>query len=432
MRSSIFLLLAFSSCALGNDLSWIDQSARESAAANESCKAREYAACRDHLLQLRDLLDGRADVVYRLAKVEAALGHRAAALEALAVFADTGLTFADPASEPEFAPLHGEPRFRDALTKIAAARKPVSSSRIFTTLPENDLIAEDIAYDSVNRQFYVSSVRHRKILAVGMDGRAHDFIAESQPNIWAILALGVDARRRLLWASTAAMAEGLGYTAADEGRSALLKYSLDSHALIKRYDLPRDAAHALGDMTLTSAGDVFVSDGQGAVYWVDHAKDTIDLLVGPGTFRSPQTPALTPDGARLFVPDYTRGIGIVDLGTNHISLLGHAASLSLAGIDGLYLSGTNMIAIQNGTGPERLIRMRLDRDLTRVTNWETLEANWAGLGDPTHGVVVDGEFYFIANSGWDVLGANGALQPGKTFTVPSIRRLAFDPGQAAR
>jgi len=432
MRSSISLLLAFTSWALGNDLSWIDQSARESVAANQSCKAREYAACREHLLQLRDLLDGRGDIVYRLAKVEAALGHRAAALEALAVFGDMGLTFADPASDPEFAPLRGAPRFRAALTKIAAARKPVSRSRIFTTLPENDLIAEDIAYDSVTRQFYVSSVRHRKIFAVGMDGRAHDFIAEGQPNIWAILALGVDARRRFLWASTAALAEGLGYTAADEGRSALLKYSLDSRTLIKRYDLPRDAAHDLGDMTLTPAGDVFVSDGEGAVYWVDHAKDAIEILVGPGKFQSPQTPALAPDGGRLFVPDYARGIGIVHLGTKRISLLGHPASLSFAGIDGLYLSGTSMLAIQNGTEPERLIRMRLDGELTSVTDWETLEANWPGLGDPTHGVFVDGEFYFIANSGWDVLGANGALKPGKSFTAPSIRWLAFDRGQAAR
>ena len=57
-----------------------------------------------------------------------------------------------------------------------------------------------------------------------------------------------------------------------------------------------------------------------------------------------------------------------------------------------------MVAIQNGVVPERLIRMHLDVGLTKVDSWETIEANWPGLGDPTHGIVVGGQFYFIANS----------------------------------
>jgi hypothetical protein len=54
--------------------------------------------------------------------------------------------------------------------------------------------------------------------------------------------------------------------------------------------------------------------------------------------------------------------------------------------------------------------------LRRSGRADTLEANWKGLGDPTHGVFVDGRFYFIANSGWDV-------KPGATFEPPTIRVL---------
>jgi hypothetical protein len=120
----------------------------------------------------------------------------------------------------------------------------------------------------------------------------------------------------------------------------------------------------------------------------------------------------------LFVPDYSRGIGIVNLATKKCKLLAHPPDLSLGGIDGLYLAGRTMIAIQNGTAPERLIRMHLNAELTYVLGWETIEANWKGLGDPTHGVLVGSQFYFIANSGWDV-------KPGGTFETATIRAMSW-------
>src|SRR6185369_16934696 len=100
--------------------------------------------------------------------------------------------------------------------------------------------------------------------------------------------------------------------------------------------------------------------------------------------------------------------------------------LSLGGIDGLYLAGRTMIAVQNGTAPPRLIRMRLDAGLAQVESWEVLESNGKELGAPTHGVVVGREFYFIANSGWDRLAEDGTVKPGAAFEAPTIRVLTLD------
>jgi hypothetical protein len=215
------------------------------------------------------------------------------------------------------------------------------------------------------------------------------------------------------------MPEGLDYKAADEGKSALLKFSLESGKQLRRYDLPPGGKHALGDMTLSTSGDAYISDGYGVVYTVAHDRDNLEVLVGPGTFRSPQTPALSPDGRRLLVPDYSRGISRVDLATKQSKLVAHPPDLSLGGIDGMYLSGQTLIAIQNGTAPPRIIRMQLDAALTKIEKWDTLEANWKGLGDPTHGVFVAGRFYFIANSGWDVK-AGGAFEPPTIRVITGI------------
>jgi sugar lactone lactonase YvrE len=411
----VFVPLAFGQ-------TWIDQYVEEAGAMNKACLAKEYPACRGHLLKLEELLDGRVDIVYRLAKAEAMLGNKEGALARLEIFSKSGLTFADPAVAPEFASLKNRLEFETILARVKAAREPVSASKPFLTLPERDLIAEDIVYDPGGEKFYISSVRHSKILSMDRQGASAEF-AHAE---WPILALGVDSKRRILWASAVAIPEGVGFKKEDEGRSALLKYSLDTGVLLKRYDLTKDAKHALGDMTVSAEGDVFVSDGEGAVYWVEHGKDALDVLVPKGFFHSPQTPALSPDGRRLFVPDYSRGISIVDLTSRGVKLLKHPRELSLGGIDGMYLSGRTLIAIQNGTAPERLIRLTLDESLTRVLEWETIEANWPGLGDPTHGVVVDRQFYFIANSGWDLMADDGSVKPGATFEPATIRQMQLD------
>jgi hypothetical protein len=44
------------------------------------------------------------------------------------------------------------------------------------------------------------------------------------------------------------------------------------------------------------------------------------------------------------------------------------------------------------------------------------------LGDPTHGVVVGRYFYYIANSGWNVLDEHGNLLEGKSLPPSSVMR----------
>jgi hypothetical protein len=61
---TLVALLAIS--GWGDATSWMEQYAAESAAAGQTCEAKDYAACRQHLMVLLELLNGRADIVYRL------------------------------------------------------------------------------------------------------------------------------------------------------------------------------------------------------------------------------------------------------------------------------------------------------------------------------------------------------------------------------
>jgi len=419
----LVFILAWTAWTTSTDeTSWVERYPKEAAAAKQACDANQFDSCREHLTLLLDLLNGRVDIVYRLAKLEASSGNSTAAVEWLSRFSRMGVPLADPEKDPSFAGIRSNPEYAAAISRLKAARQPVSASRVFLAIPEKDIVAEDIAYDPADNRFLVSSVRHHKILAVSQDGKVSDFLAEGAADIWGVQSLGVDSRRGYLWATTTAMPEAASLPA-DRGRSAVLKYSLKTGVLIKRYDLPRDAEHALGDMTLSPGGDVFVSDGHGPVYWIEQGADDLRVLVPSGVFRSPQTPALSADGRTLLIPDYSRGISLVDLMTRQTRLMPHPKDLTLAGIDGLYRIGHRLIGIQNGTSPARVIRMNLNDSDSEIVSWETLEANWDGLGVPTHGVMAGGHFYFIANSGWDRLADDGSLKPGVVFESPVIREL---------
>jgi hypothetical protein len=262
-----------------------------------------------------------------------------------------------------------------------------------------------------------------KVLALDTQGHWSDLASAAELSAWGIYALALDPERARLWLSSVAGAVSPPYRPADQGRSAVLRFSLNSRAVEQRYELHDGHPHAFGDMALSAGGDLYVSDGVGGgVYCIPaQAGADIETRVAPGALRSPQSPLPLPDGKRLLVADYSRGIAIVDAHRPPaVSWLRHGSDLAAYGIDGLYLHGRGLIAIQNGTVPERLLYLRLDPTFTRVLSWRVLLARAPGLGDPTHGVVREKQFEFISNSGWDRVDEQGELKATPAATGPAL------------
>jgi hypothetical protein len=70
--------------------------------------------------------------------------------------------------------------------------------------------------------------------------------------------------------------------------------------------------------------------------------------------------------------------------------------------------------VQNGVNPQRVVRLFLSKDLSRVERFETVAANQPAFDEPTLGVLVKDHFYFIANSQWGALDEQGRLAPPKS------------------
>ncbi|MGB5719136.1 MAG: hypothetical protein WBM34_00455, partial [Woeseiaceae bacterium] len=95
------------------------------------------------------------------------------------------------------------------------------------------------------------------------------------------------------------------------------------------------------------------------------------------------------------------------------------------GIDGLYRHGDELIVIQNGTQPNRVVAMQLGIDGLSITAGRTVAANLEEFDEPTLGLVSGSDFIFIANSHWNRFDAENRLPDG--LSGPVILRIPLNP-----
>lgn len=300
--------------------------------------------------------------------------------------------------------------------------KPVDGSTRAFTLPDKELIPESVAYDPVSGKFYVSSIHKGKIVSLNADGSTTD-LSTPADGLWSVSGMKIDGKRRLLWAGTTAFSQMKGYNPANEGRSGIVKYDLATGKLIKKYLLPAGEKHGLGDLTLDDAGNVYAADSVGAaIYRIDRKKDELELFLTDPMFVSLQGITFTRDEKTLFVADYAKGLFKIDMTTKKVVQIVPGEYVTLIGIDGLYMRKGVLIAIQNGINPHRVVAIGLSPDRTRALGTKTLEANHSDFLEPTLGVLIGDEFYYIANSQWPLVNEKAELQTDK-LREPVILKL---------
>lgn len=308
----------------------------------------------------------------------------------------------------DLASLKDNSDFQTVLKKMDANKLPVGDVQTTLTVKEKGLVPESIVYDPAARNYYLSSVAQRKILRVNEGGESTVF-ADQNAGLWSALGMKIDSKRRILWVTTTAFDETPNLKSEEKGSAAILKFDLKTGKVIKKYVLPNNSKpHALGDLVIASNGDVYTTDSlTAAIYIIRQDKDEIELFLENENFTSPQGLDFTPDGKYLLMADYSRGIFKINLQTKQVIRLTPAPDLTLLGIDGLYFYKNSLIATQNGVNPQRVVRIFLSKDFEKAERFEVLAANNPVFDDITLGFVSGNQFYFIANSQWNSLGANG-------------------------
>jgi hypothetical protein len=399
----------------------IDQLHALRAKAGEARSSNDWKSNLDWANKIKQLLNGSPNSLLTVARADANLRDFDAAFHEIDQFVRMGQTTDAIEALPDFAALRTKEQFAAIATRMKANQTPISRTSTAFLLSDPGLLTEDIDFDPNGKRFLITSIRQKKIIWAKADGTSGEF-ARTPDNL-PIFAIKIDPKRGVVWATELALQEYSFAPKEEWGRSVILCFDLKDGRLLRQVEGPRGSA--LGDLTLTEAGDIIASDGEGGAIYRLRAKGTALERVDGGDFISPQTSAMHPDGKHLFVPDYLRGIGLLDLETKNVHWLPMVGKFALNGIDGLYFSAGKLIATQNGTSPERVIVFSLDSSLTRISSETIIERSTESLGDPTHGVVIGADFYYIANSGWDTLDDHGVVKPNAKITPPRVMRIAL-------
>ena len=344
-------------------------------------------------------LDGRTDEALDLAEI---IARRGLSMSLTGHEALDGLT-----ADPAFAPI------ADAM---AANLSPIGDAVNLLIYNDPGLLPE--AYAATRRgAAYIGSVRNGKII---------DLSNATHPTGIAMAPGGVfdiELRGKKLWA---AINNQLAYenAVADDAFAAIMEFNTKTGAVLR--DIRANVPDALfGDLEVARDRTAYASDSlTPRVFKLAPEANTLKVFAEDPRFVNLQGIALDQKKNRLFVADYLAGLFVVDTKTGAVSAIQNTIDAHLGGIDGLYLYKGDLIGIQNGTTPQRIIRVGLNKGADEAIGLEVLAQNLDYWNEPTHGAIIRDRLEYIATSNWPSYDKewnvrDGAeLQPVRIMSVP--------------
>jgi hypothetical protein len=414
LRLAFAAALAYSSAAYAQD-----------ATAAHSRQKKEIPPATAHEISILEaFLANHPDdpaALFNLAIDEATIGENAKALSLLENMSQThsGLDPAGGAAR-SFKDIAKDPRFVAIVERVRKENPPVVRSTVAFTIRERDLAPEGIAYDPVDRAFYVSSLNKHKIVRLAPDGSATDFKSSGQDGLGETLGMKVDAKRRYLWVTS-----DLFDADPKESRFALYQYDLNTGALRFQHASAKGAEGFLNDVALNSKGEAFTTDtATGEVFRAYPDRDGLESFLPRDAVGQANGIALSPDDKVLFVAGWI-GVARVDIATKKFKLLSKPRNISDAGLDGLYFYQGALVGIQNpDLHPSRVVRYVLNAELDAITRAQVLETYSPLFDIPTTGTIVGDSLFFMGNTQLDKMkGEHGAMPPPSELSDIHILKL---------
>lgn len=339
-------------------------------------------------------------LLYNLAAGLALNGQKAAAMEVLrkriAFYAKD-----DFDRDKDFNALKNEDGYRRLLAGIKRLTHPKKSSKPAFSLSKKNFHPEGITFHKSNGRFLLGDIRSGKIYSYEADGTGEKlFIDLSESGYWSVMGMAFDAQSpQKLWVTTSALPEFAGYDSTLEGQSAVLMINAATVEIEKEFRI--NGKHLFGDLAAAPDGQIYVTDSRNpVVYTIEPDSEIIHPLAKDDRWWNLQGVAVSDDNRYLFIADYVTGIFVLNLVSRKIKPLLEKNYIS-RGTDGLYLMDKALVFIQNGTYPKRIGVVKIDQNGRGDESTITFtDQALDGLDEPTLGVIVGQQLFYIANSPW--------------------------------
>lgn len=359
---------------------------------------------------------------YQLAVAYAQLEDRTGGYDTLLALQASGIGL-DLEADERLAHLHGTQVWEHLVELNTQARQPFGEGALAFELPPEDLLLESIVHDPATDAFLFGSARDGRIYRRSGDGTLSVLAEPQGDHWWAIMHLVLDPDGKHLWATSAAVPHFKEFKVEQGGRAALLKIALEDGRLAGSWPAPDDGMpHLLNAVAVSSRGMVVVAEGlRGQLFRLDG--DALAPLMAERQLNHLRGLAFSPDGNLLYFADFQRGLFGLDLRNSTAFDVAAPANLNLYGIEGLYQYDGQLVAIQSGIQPQRLMRLKLDDSGRAIVLAVPLEAAQPEFATPTVGTLVGSRLHFIANTqrayydGYGLRRSSRALPPVRIYAT---------------
>lgn len=295
------------------------------------------------------------------------------------------------ANDPDLEVLRERPEFRQLLRRLEADLKPQVTSTAFVSVDLLGLIPEGIAYEPASKRFFFGSMRSGDVYVLDADLQLSRFATIDTGRRLSAIGMTVDTARHRLWVAGSAFEMAEGYIEDADIPAGIFAIDLTTGEVMESY-LASDGGSGINDVALGPDGTLYAS-GDTLRVLDEQAGRLVPLTTTPALFGSNGI-SIDPTGKTLYASSYPVGIAAVDLETGAMSFLDAPADVSLYGVDGLYWHEGDLIGIQNGIRPWRLLRLSFNADRSAFSAARNLEFA-SEATTPTTGAIIDGEIYYV-------------------------------------
>lgn len=341
---------------------------------------------------------GNGAVLWLAAEAHAQARQDAQAIAMLRAFTERKLGFEVTPQSP-LTRLAGNPDYDALVRKLASDARKAGTTRQYAVIAAEGLVAEGIASDPQSGRIFVGDMAGNRIFVVerGAQPRLFARTGSLRP-----LGMKVDGASGLL-----RVAATTAFVPSEKPETALLSLDLASGEIKARAGAPD--MRSINDLAIGPDGDIYATDSLGgAVFRLRPDASRFERVTEAGKMAYPNGIALTPDGKSIYV---AQGVALrrIDTATKEVSTVVHPPSLALLSLDGLYWHEGSLIAVQNGAGRGRVLRLDLSDDGRTIANFAVVEGSHPEFDIPTTGTIVGDRFVFIANSQVDRLEDDGTI-----------------------
>lgn len=396
MRSAVHILGAVGCLALAvlsnpteaqNPVADSQVHLREAAAAYRQGDYETYARA---LETAHDLNPASLYTRHNLAGAYARTGQTEKALDVLRGLVSARADFGMAADE-DFESLRSLDEFTVLSTTLAENTRPIVRSREYYEMAQLDIIPEGIAADTASGRFFFGSMRSGDVFVLDAERQLAKFGNVDRSNSRAAIGMTVDQERNVLWvvSTTFEMAENFQDSGPIE--TGLVGFDLTSGAKVAEY-AAEATGFGLNDVAVGPNGELYASGDTLQVLDADQDR-LVPLTTEPPLFGTNGV-APAAHGRTLFVSSYPVGIAAIDLASGKQRFLDMPEDLSLYGVDGMYWDDGDLVAVQNGIRPWRLMRLALNDEETAIVDATIIELANPAI-TPTTGAIVDDSIYLL-------------------------------------